>query len=72
MKRLIYAILLASGFGAPLLRAQEPAKPFSPGLEVGKPIPALEVVDQTGEKRTFAELCGTKGALFVFYRSAAW
>ncbi len=42
------------------------------GLKVGDRIPDFEAADQTGKTRKFKNLCGSKGLLFVIYRSASW
>lgn len=71
-RTLPYATFLMGVVAALLLSAGESPEPFSPGLTVGTEIPAFEVVDKTGKSCTFADLRGSKGALFVFYRSAKW
>jgi len=45
---------------------------FSPGLAVGETVPAFTVIDHTGKEFHFTDLTGSRGALFVFYRSAKW
>ena len=42
------------------------------GLKVGGSIPDFKAKDQSGKVRTFADLRGPKGLLFIFYRSANW
>jgi len=41
-------------------------------LKVGENIPDISASDQSGRTRTFRDLCGAKGALLVFHRSARW
>ena len=48
------------------------APPTSTGIEVGKPIPAFSVVDQTGQPRDFKSIAGPNGAMIVFQRSVDW
>lgn len=42
------------------------------GPPVGARIPAFEVADQFGQKRTFEALRGPKGLVLLFIRSADW
>ncbi len=42
------------------------------GLKVGENIPDFKLSDQSGKARTFNDLCGPKGLVFIFYRSASW
>ncbi|MFC1607583.1 hypothetical protein ACFL47_06385 [Candidatus Latescibacterota bacterium] len=42
------------------------------GLKVGENIPGFKLPDQSGKIRTFDDLCGPKGLIFIFHRSANW
>ena len=42
------------------------------GLDVGERIPALDLVDQTGRRRSLADLTGPDGLVLLFVRSADW
>lgn len=42
------------------------------GPVIGSRIPAFEVTDQNGRKRTFESIRGPRGALLMFVRSADW
>ena len=42
------------------------------GPKAGESIPEFSARDETGRTRTFADLSGPKGLLFIFHRSAAW
>ena len=42
------------------------------GPEVGARFPIFEAVDQAGRLQTFEPLCGPKGLVLMFYRSADW
>lgn len=43
-----------------------------PGLDAGKPAPALRAVDQFGKEQTLTSLMGTKGLVLLFFRSSDW
>lgn len=48
-------------------------KPFTaPGPAIGETIPTFQALDQDGKARTLADVTGTRGALFIFHRSAGW
>jgi hypothetical protein len=42
------------------------------GINVGEKIPAFELPDQHGNRKSFRDLAGTDGLLLVFSRSADW
>ncbi len=42
------------------------------GLKVGENIPEFRLSDQSGKNLSFNDLCGSKGLVFIFYRSANW
>jgi hypothetical protein len=42
------------------------------GLNVGEKIPAFELPDQSGNRKSFGDLAGPDGLLLVFSRSADW
>ena len=42
------------------------------GLRVGDNIPDFRASDQSDKTRAFKNLCGPKGLLFIFHRSAGW
>jgi hypothetical protein len=44
----------------------------SSGLNVGEKIPAFELPDQHGNRKSFRDLAGADGLLLVFSRSADW
>ncbi len=64
VKSLIAGLLLAS-LGS--LAAQIPTGPA-----VGQPLPDFRARDQHGKVRTFQDLTGPNGLLFLFHRSADW
>jgi len=58
---------------APLGPGSPAAVPFEQrGLAVGERIPALDLVDQNGRRRTLADLTGPNGLVLLFVRSADW
>ncbi|MSV30068.1 MAG: hypothetical protein EXQ52_15175 [Bryobacterales bacterium] len=42
------------------------------GPATGAKIPAFDLPDQEGKRRTFENVRGPKGAILLFYRSADW
>lgn len=42
------------------------------GPKPGEALPAFELEDQNGARRSFASLARENGLLLVFYRSADW
>lgn len=42
------------------------------GPQVGERVPDFRLKDQNGKLRTLQSIMGSKGAMLVFYRSAAW
>ena len=42
------------------------------GPQVGQPVPAFSLKDQTGKVQTLQSIMGPKGAMLVFLRSADW
>ena len=42
------------------------------GPRPGEALPAFELEDQNGSRRSFASLARENGLLLVFYRSADW
>jgi hypothetical protein len=42
------------------------------GPQVGQPVPAFSLKDQTGKVQTLSSIMGPKGAMLVFLRSADW
>ena len=42
------------------------------GPAVGETIPDFAAVDQSGKRRSFADLAGPNGLLLLFHRSADW
>jgi len=77
--------MLASFTAALLLLAQAatqpaPLGPGSPptvpidqrGLATGERIPPLDLLDQTGRRRSLNDLTGPKGLVLLFVRSADW
>ena len=42
------------------------------GPKPGEAVPAFELEDQNGARRSFASLARENGLLLVFYRSADW
>ena len=42
------------------------------GPEIGQPVSAFSMADQTGTMQTLQSVMGPKGVLLVFYRSADW
>ena len=45
---------------------------FSPGLAVGEKAPAFELIDQSGQRRSLANILKSGNVALVFYRSADW
>ncbi|MEX2470375.1 MAG: hypothetical protein WD396_11520 [Pseudohongiellaceae bacterium] len=72
MGSVLAAGLLALAFAtaAPLSLAQDFV--WAPDFPVGSELPALEAVDQNGERRTFEDLVGDNGLLFMLNRSFDW
>lgn len=54
-----------------LAAASAPSDP-APGPGVGAHIPEFQAADQDGHPQTFASVCGAKGAVIYFHRSADW
>lgn len=48
------------------------ADAFNTGLPIGKPVPALHVLDTDGKPQTLNSLKGETGLILVFFRSADW
>jgi len=75
---LLAVVLLLAGLQA--AQAPAPLGPGSPpivpidqrGLAVGEPIPLLDLVDQTGRRRSLKDLTGPSGLVLLFVRSADW
>jgi len=42
------------------------------GPQVGQPVPAFSLKDQTGKVQTLQSVMGPKGVMLVFLRSADW
>ena len=74
VKALIAALVVTCGLA--LVSAQAPAPvPIDTskiGPQVGKPVPAIDGVDQFGTRRSLATVAGTRGTMLVFFRSADW
>ena len=45
---------------------------YSPGLAVGEKAPAFELIDQSGQIRSLANILKSGNVALVFYRSADW
>jgi hypothetical protein len=45
---------------------------YATGPDPGQRIPEFALADQSGAIRTLQDLCGPKGVLLVFHRSADW
>ena len=45
---------------------------WAPTLPVGASLPAIDAVDQNGQRHTFADLTGEKGLVLVLSRSFDW
>ncbi len=45
---------------------------FKTGPGIGDVIPAFSLPDQNGKTMNLKSICGPKGAMLVFYRSADW
>lgn len=65
MKVFLAAILCA-------LAASGQKVPGDPGVKKGSAIPAFSLTDQDGRTQTIESLCGPKGLMLVFVRSADW
>lgn len=48
------------------------AQAFSPGIEVGKKVPAIALKDQKGEQVSVQSMLQTGPVALVVYRSADW
>ncbi len=64
---LLAVVLLCA---APAALAQEFV--WAPDFPVGAAIPAISAQDQDGNVKTFADLVGEKGMLFMMSRSFDW
>ncbi len=58
----------------PLTRAvrRQPPEDFPTGPDVGSPVPAIVLPDQSGNPVDVHKNLGTAGAVVVFHRSAYW
>lgn len=62
---------IASLLLALTMTAAAPA-PAAETSEVGQPLPAFRLPDQTGAPRDLASLGGREGLVLLFFRSADW
>jgi peroxiredoxin len=63
-------LLLTCLLGATTATAQDFV--WAPALPVGAALPAIDAVDQHGQRHTFADLTGEKGLVLVLSRSFDW
>lgn len=47
-------------------------KDVKTGIEIGRPIPPLQLLDQYGKSQNFNTIKGPRGAVLIFFRSADW
>ncbi len=68
----VLATILAAP--APFARGRQAASVDvnSVGPAVGAHVPAFELEDQNGHRRSLVSLMGPKGLVLVFFRSADW
>jgi len=66
-RKLIQALLLICGT---TILAQ--TWQWAPDLDIGSPLPALEMLDANGERVTLADLNGKDGLIIFFTRSTVW
>lgn len=64
----VLAALLLCSFPAAVAQDFE----WAPNFPVGATIPEISAPDQDGNVRTFADLAGEKGLLFMMSRSFDW
>ena len=63
-------LLLSCVLGTSAATAQDFVS--APALPVGASLPAIDAVDQNGQRHTFADLTGEKGLVLVLSRSFDW
>jgi peroxiredoxin len=63
-------LLLSCVLGTSAATAQDFV--WAPALPVGASLPAIDAVDQNGQRHTFADLTGEKGLVLVLSRSFDW
>jgi peroxiredoxin len=63
-------LLLSCVLGTSAATAQDFV--WAPALSVGASLPAIDAVDQNGQRHTFADLTGEKGLVLVLSRSFDW
>jgi len=63
-------LLLSCVLGTSAATAQDFV--WAPSLPVGASLPAIDAVDQNGQRHTFADLTGEKGLVLVLSRSFDW
>ena len=63
-------LLLSCVLGTSAATAQDFV--WAPALPVGASLPAIDAVDQNGQRHTFADLTGEKGLVLVLSRSFYW
>lgn len=64
------ALLFASFLSMTTVSAQDFV--WAPALPVGSALPAIDAVDQNGQRHTLADLSGEKGLVLVMSRSFDW
>jgi peroxiredoxin len=63
-------LLLSCVLGTSAATAQDFV--WAPALPVGASLPAIDALDQNGQRHTFADLTGEKGLVLVLSRSFDW
>jgi len=70
---LLLAGLQAAHAPAPLGPGSPPTVPIEQrGLAIGERVPPLDLIDQTGRRRSLRDLTGPNGLVLLFVRSADW
>jgi hypothetical protein len=75
MVNVMIRILCVAAMAASLTAQSQPPAAVDTskiGPQVGTVVPAFEVVDQFGNRRSLSSVSGPKGAMLVFFRSADW
>jgi hypothetical protein len=65
-------LAMASLAAAMTIPLSAPLSAQGTGPEVGDPLPAFQLPDQSGKTQTLDSLMGEKGLLLLIHRSADW
>ena len=68
----IVVVFALAASSAPAQRSAETIDVQKLGPRVGAAVPAFNLPDQTGQRRTLHSVMGPNGVVLVFFRSADW